>query len=132
MKKFDEIMDLIDQVTAKMVSMHSSPQDFGAPVPLYRAEIHTIRAIGENPGINVTKLADEMGITKGAVSQTIAKLVRKGLVRKTYAADDAKEVHLELTDLGSRRTARSRAAPCTTSSGVWVRGGSRWRSRLPS
>ena len=41
-----------------------------------------------------------MGVTKGAVSQTITKLTRKGLVRKTYAPGNAKEVILELTDLG--------------------------------
>lgn len=80
--------------------MHSPTGDFGTGVPLYRTEIHTIRAIGENPRINVTKLAEHMGVTKGAVSQTIAKLARKGLVRRTRAPDNAREVLLELTDLG--------------------------------
>ena len=97
---FEKFLDIFDQVVTKMGSLHSPAQDFGTGVPLYRAEIHTIRAIGEIPGINVTRLAEKMRVTKGAVSQTIAKLVRKGLVRKTYAEDDAKEVHLELTNLG--------------------------------
>ena len=100
LKAFEKILDLIDQVMTKMGSMHLSPHDFGTSVPLYRAEIHTIRAIGENTGINVTKLAEDMGVTKGAVSQTITKLVRKGLVRKTFAEHDAKEIHLELTEPG--------------------------------
>jgi len=97
---FERFLDILDQVMAKMASMHSPTRDFGTGVPLYRTEIHTVQAIGENPGINVTGLAKHMGVTKGAVSQTISKLARKGLVRKTYAEDNAKEILLELSDVG--------------------------------
>lgn len=93
-------MDLLDRVVAKMGSQHSAPYDFDTGIPLYRAEIHTIQAIGENPGINVTALAEHMGVTKGAVSQTISKLAKKGLVKKMDAADNERETLLELTDLG--------------------------------
>ena len=97
---FEKLLDILDQVLTKAGSIHSAPIDFGTSVPLYKAEIHTIRAIGENPGSNVTKLAEHMGVTKGALSQIINKLVRKKLVRKTHAHDNAKEILLELTDLG--------------------------------
>lgn len=97
---FEKLLDILDQVLTKAGSIHSAPIDFGTGVPLYKAEIHTIRAIGENPGSNVTKLAEHMGVTKGALSQIINKLVRKKLVRKTHAHDNAKEILLELTDLG--------------------------------
>ena len=97
---FQELLNILDQVATKIDSMHLSPLDYGTGVPLYRTEIHTIRAIGENPGINVTRLADHMGVTKGAVSQTVTKLVKKRLIRKTYSADNVKEILLELTDLG--------------------------------
>ena len=97
---FERLVDVLDQVITKAGAIHSAPMEFGTGVALYKTEIHTIRAIGENPGINVTRLAQHMGVTKGAVSQTANKLVRKGLVTKTRSADDAKEVLLELTDLG--------------------------------
>lgn len=97
---FQELLNILNQVAAKIESMHSSPLDYGTGVPLYRTEIHTIRAIGENPGINVTRLAEYMGVTKGAISQTVTKLARKRLVRKTRAEDNVKEILLELTDLG--------------------------------
>jgi len=97
---FEKLLDILDQVLTKAGSIHSAPIDFGTGVPLYKAEIHTIRAIGESPGINVTKLAEHMDVTKGAVSQIINKLVRKKLVTKTHARDNAKEILLELTDLG--------------------------------
>lgn len=97
---FDSLLDLLDHVMTRIGAMHSSPHDFGTGVALFRAEIHTIRAIGKNPRINVTALAEHINVTKGAVSQTISKLTRKGLVSKTHARHNAKEVLLELTDLG--------------------------------
>ncbi|MBN2026640.1 MAG: MarR family transcriptional regulator, partial [Actinobacteria bacterium] len=65
-----------------------------------RAEIHTVKAIGDNPGINVTGLAESMGVTKGAASQILNKLVSKGLVVKRSADDNAKEILPELTQAG--------------------------------
>ncbi len=99
-KDFDRTMDLLDQVVTKVASQHSMPHDFGTGVPLYRVEIHTVQAVGENPGINVTALSEHMGVSKGAASQTISKLVKKGLVIKKSAPDNERETLLELTDLG--------------------------------
>ena len=93
-------MEKFDRVVTIMESMHSPSLSFGTGVSMYRREIHTIQAIGRNTGINVTTLAEYMGVTKGAVSQIIKKLNKKGLVRKTHAAGNAKEVILELTNLG--------------------------------
>jgi len=99
-RAFERFLDIIDRVLARVQDMHASAHDFGTGVPLYRAEIHTIRAIGENQGTSVTALAEHMGVTKGAVSQTVAKLVAKRLVGKTPAADSGREVSLRLTELG--------------------------------
>ena len=97
---FENLLDTLDKVLTKAGAIHSAPADFGTGVPLYKTEIHTIRAIGENQGINMTELAKHMGVTKGAVSQTINKLVSKKLVEKTLAHDDARETLLGLTELG--------------------------------
>ena len=97
---YERIMRKFDRVVTVMESMHAPSLSFGTGVSMYRREIHTIQAIGKNPGINITALAEYMAVTKGAVSQTINKLGKKGLVRKTYAPGNAKEVILELTDLG--------------------------------
>lgn len=97
---FDQIMQKFDRVVTIMESMHTPSLSFGTGVSMYRREIHTIQAIGRNPGINVTTLAEYMGVTKGAVSQVIKRLSKKGLVRKTHTSDNAKEVVLGLTELG--------------------------------
>jgi len=98
--QYEQLMRILDQVLAKVESLHSPFHDFGTGVPIYRNEIHTIQDIGIHPRINLKTLAEHMGVTKGAASQTITKLVRKGMVRKTRAKGNAKEVFLELTDLG--------------------------------
>lgn len=93
-----ELLNICEQVIEKKVSMDSFSRDYG--IPLYLKEIVTIKVIGRSPGINMTRVAERMGVTKGAVSQTVAKLVRKKLVRKTYAEGNAKEIILQLTDFG--------------------------------
>jgi DNA-binding MarR family transcriptional regulator len=97
---YEEILKKLERVIMMMESMHTPSLSFGTGVLMHTKEIHTIQAIGRHPRINVTKLAENAGVTKGAVSQTINKLVRKGLVRKTHAPGNDKEVLLELTDLG--------------------------------
>ena len=77
------------------------PIDFGRDGGLlYRAGIHTIEAIGDNPGINVTQLAFYLGVTKGAISQTIGKLIKKGMVDKAMVSPAVNEVALNLTEKG--------------------------------
>jgi len=97
---YEQLMDILDKVLTKVELLHTPSRDFGTGVPMYRKEIHTLQAIGQHPKINITALAEHMGVTKGAVSQMVAKLIKKKMVWKTYAKDNKKEVILELTNLG--------------------------------
>ncbi len=90
------------QVTELLLSLESGPKTFDTGIPLYRSETHTLQAIGREPGINITRLAERMGVTKGAVSQTVAKLVKKKLVRKRPSPSSGRELELDLTALGWR------------------------------
>ena len=98
--KYEQLMDILDKVFTKVELLHAPFRDFGTGVPMYRKEIHTLQAIGQHPKINITALAEHMGVTKGAVSQMVSKLVKKEMIRKIYAEDNKKEVILELTNLG--------------------------------
>lgn len=97
---YEEILHKLEKIIVMIESMHTPSLSFGTGVLMHTKEIHTVQAIGQHSGINVTKLAKYAGVTKGAVSQTLKKLIRKGLVRKTHAPGNDKEVVLELTDLG--------------------------------
>ena len=97
---YEEILEKLEKIIMLTESMHTPPLSFGTGNLMHTKEIHTIQAIGRYPGINVTKLAEQMGVTKGAASQTISKLVKKGLVRKRQVFGNKREVVLELTDIG--------------------------------
>ncbi len=98
LQPLQELLDICEQVIQKKISLDLCSRDFGTP--LYLKELLTIKIIGKNPGINVTGVAERMHITRGAVSQTVSKLVRKKLIRKTHSEDNAKEIFLQLTDFG--------------------------------
>ena len=98
--KFDQLLELLEQVKAKLELVHTPTRDYDTGFPLYKVEIHTVQIIGSKPGINSTDLAARMGVTKSAVSQTVNKLLKKGLICKTHSASDARESTLELTALG--------------------------------
>jgi len=97
---FINIGETFNRIINKFTSIEKKPRDFGTGDLLYPSEIHNIEIIGRNPGINVTNLAKKLGVTKGAVSQTVNKLERKNLVEKFRNSDNEKEVMLKLQKKG--------------------------------
>lgn len=96
-----EMILKFERVMNKYSKSEQKPRKYGIKELLYRSEVHTIEAIGKNNKINVTQLAQYLGITKGAVSQMIDKLIKKDLVNKKMISDTENEVSLELTEKGT-------------------------------
>jgi len=98
----NELQILID-LFLKILHLYSiigrKPKDYGTGDLLYIAEIHTITMVGNNNEINMTRLADIMGVTRGAISQTISKLVVKNLIIKSNTTN-RKEINLKLSEKG--------------------------------
>lgn len=76
------------------------PRRYGTDELFYTSELVAAEMIGYAPGINITELAQSMGITKGGVSQLIKKLEKKGLVIRFQDAVNKKKVHLKLSMKG--------------------------------
>jgi DNA-binding MarR family transcriptional regulator len=97
-----ELQTLID-LFLKILHLYSiigrKPKDYGTGDLLFFTEIHTITMVGKNKEINMTQLADMMGVTKGAISQTIRKLVIKKFITKSNT-NNKKEINLKLSDKG--------------------------------
>ncbi len=74
--------------------------DYGTGGSLHMGEIHTIDAVGRLSRPNVTELAGVLGVTKGAVSQMLARLEKKGHVRKWKDGGQGNELSVELTRKG--------------------------------
>lgn len=66
---------------------------------LYPSEIHLILVMSEAP-TNATQMAGMLGVTKGAVSQTITRLEKKGILKKEKDPYLKNELTLSFTPLG--------------------------------
>ncbi|MCJ7446498.1 MAG: MarR family transcriptional regulator [Bacteroidales bacterium] len=98
-KELQTLIDLFLKILHLYSVINKKPKDYGTGDLLYFTEIHTITMVGKNKKINVTRLAEVMGVTKGAISQTIKKLVSKNLILKTNLRN-RKEVNLKLSEKG--------------------------------
>ncbi|WP_415712765.1 MarR family winged helix-turn-helix transcriptional regulator [Maridesulfovibrio sp.] len=105
MRSVEEIiphMREIGRVLVKYNMVERRAFDFGIGIELYPSEIHTLSTVDQLGGCGVTELARESGVTKGATSQLVSKLVKKGLMVKEPDPENGSKVILRLTELGKR------------------------------
>ncbi len=96
MQFLETVYWLMNRYNQKM----KTPRHYGTDDLLYPAEVHLLEVIGGEAGITTTQLAERMAITKGAVSQTTARLLEKRLVDKTPAPGQKREQLFTLTGRG--------------------------------
>lgn len=63
-------------------------------------EVRCIELISQLERPNVTKLAQIVGVTRGAVSKTIKGLVERGAIETYQSAGNKKEIYYRLTESG--------------------------------
>lgn len=94
------IAEKFSRVVKLWHDLEKKPQKFGTDEELYGSEIHLIETIGENNHFSVTDIAKQLGVTKGAVSQTLKKLETKGLAEKYSDPQNSSRAIVELTSKG--------------------------------
>ena len=99
---YNTVSDTLYRIISKFREIEKIPRSFGIEKKLYPSEIHMIQAIGRDPGINVTGLAQHLGVTKGAVPKILRKLESKGLVVRYRDDSNNKEVYFTLTAEGEK------------------------------
>jgi len=100
MGEYIEIAQTMDRIIHKYIRNEDIKRSYGTESLLTRKEIHTIEYIGENPGINLKSLSEIQGVTKGAASQMVSRLVEKGYVQRKESLSSGAEISLYLTDKG--------------------------------
>lgn len=95
-----EITDICVRIVSKITLFGKIPHEYGTGHMLYNADVHVLEAVGRNPGIKVTDLAQFMGVTKGFASKMAKRLEGKQLLMKRKDPGNKKEILLELTDPG--------------------------------
>ena len=108
LEEYRELAWLMERAIHKYVQFEKKPQEYCKGLMLTQPEIHTVAVIGDQEGINVTQLAKVRGVTKGAASQMVYKLVDKELVEKRISPNSDSEINLYLTKLGKKARAEHR------------------------
>jgi Transcriptional regulators len=78
----EQLSRLLFQTLLYFERIHKEIRKFGTDTELHGAELNMISAIEENEGIHIIGLANVLGITRSAASQTLKRLSRKGIIEK--------------------------------------------------
>ncbi|WP_415563550.1 MarR family winged helix-turn-helix transcriptional regulator [Lentilactobacillus hilgardii] len=92
-KPFERIANLYSQ-------LEKTTDNYGTDTPLYPSEIHAIAEINDHPKVNLTDLAQHLGVTKGTATKIVQKLVKKNMVYKQFAPNSENEIEILLTTQG--------------------------------
>jgi DNA-binding MarR family transcriptional regulator len=98
----DSCFDLLTRLFNKAAMIEREPVDTGDGVLLYTSEVHLIDMAGRFPDESLSSLAARLGITKGAISQTVKKMEEKGYLERINMEGNNKTVLIRLTDAGER------------------------------
>lgn len=96
------ILDYIYQAHRLLSEMEAKPRDYGTGDLLFASDIHTVVAVAEREGSNLTEIAVSLGISVPAAFKFTTKMVRLGYLSKQKQIGNAKEVVFFLNDSGRR------------------------------
>lgn len=97
---FNRVQDKLLAIVDLLNTGHKGGVDYGTGDLLSPVEAHTIQAVGDNQGLNLTTLAKTMNVTKATMSERVKKLSKQGLLRKSKALDNRKEILITLSEKG--------------------------------
>ena len=100
MRDYKSFFEQVERVIHKYNQGENKKRDYQIGIALTQTEVHIVAVIGEQPGIGIKALAQAKGVTAGAASQMVKKLIQKGLVRKQVSAESEAKIELFLTEDG--------------------------------
>ena len=98
----DQIKKQLIQVINKTIFKEKKKIFKFKGVYLYPSEVHLMLMIRNEIDTNATEIARQLGLTKGAISQTLTRLEKKGIIRKTKDPYKKNELTLSLTAFGKK------------------------------
>ncbi|MGY5860014.1 MAG: MarR family transcriptional regulator [Candidatus Thorarchaeota archaeon] len=69
---------------------------------LHPSEVQLLMFLYHVQDTNITAIAKEMGLTKGAISQTLSRLQKKGIISKEMFPEKKNELCVHFTDSGEQ------------------------------
>ncbi|MDA3822703.1 MAG: MarR family transcriptional regulator [Bacteroidales bacterium] len=96
------LLNLIYKAHIKISELEKTPHDFGTGELLYSSDIHTIIAIGEREGCNLTELSQRLNISKPGAFKFARKMLGADYIRKEQVKENNKELAFFLTQRGKK------------------------------
>lgn len=97
------IYELLHQKAATArayVQYMDSDREYVAADKLYMREAHFVIAIGPGEGKTMSEIAQKLDVTQGAVSQTAARLEKKGYIQRQKCPTNRRQTIARLTAKG--------------------------------
>lgn len=114
-----EIIDRFLRLVNKYNALGKHPVTFGTQHQFYHSERHMLDIVGDCPDLNITEFAKAAGVTKGAISQVVAKLEKKGALKRYKSDENDKEIKIKLTPLGEKIYAHHQSVNAESIHHLW-------------
>jgi len=101
-KHNSEIVHTLLKVIHSLQELDKRTSNYGTDKTLSYGEIHMIDKIRDYQGLHISAIAKRIGVTRGAVSQMVKKLEKKGMVVKEPCPDNLSRISIRLTEKGKR------------------------------
>jgi DNA-binding MarR family transcriptional regulator len=95
-----KLADRIRRVINRFVFLEKRSVFRLGEIRLHPSEIHLMLVVREQPDLNASEMAQATGVSIGAVSQTLARLERKGIITKTRDSSLKNRVTATFTETG--------------------------------
>ena len=97
-----ELLDKILESLSKIAFIEKKRILIFDNLKLYPSEIHLLLFIYFEQDTNITEIANRIGLTKGAVSQTLSRLQKKGILTKKTDPYNKNELKIMFTTQGNK------------------------------
>lgn len=95
-----ELVNKILETVSKVTFLERRRKITYKGIKLYPSEIHLLLFVYHIQDKNITQIADHLGLTKGAISQTLSRLHKKGIIIKETEPFQKNQLHIQFTDQG--------------------------------
>ncbi|MHA1850904.1 MAG: MarR family winged helix-turn-helix transcriptional regulator [Candidatus Thorarchaeota archaeon] len=99
------VAKILDSITL-LVSLDKKRVVIFEGEKLHPSEIQLLMFLYHVQDTNITAIATQMGLTKGAISQTLSRLQKKGIISKEMYPEKKNELHVQFTDSGEQLMAQ--------------------------
>lgn len=96
-----EIAPIFDNLRRLVHSLHTASRETERSLGLTGAQLFVLTQLSATPSLSVNALAERTMTHQSTVSVVVRRLVRRKLVKKIRASDDARRVELTLTPSGA-------------------------------